>query len=200
MSNSLPRRFTFIGWGNLIIGVLWLLGILFHTGNLITSRMPSYIYASTLYVRIPIEVALGLLTLRGAWKLVQGQGERLLMIASSASLGYSLAGLLIAWGHADPSHLQIGTIRDILRSQPMSEWRNLIVVHTLHALASNTLMLVWSSISLRCTLLSGHLPKVVPKLKENTKWSLVLLAFVLAALSRHIVFVVEIQAGFYSTR
>ena len=122
------------------------------------------------------------------------------MIASSASFGFSLVGLQIAWGHADPSHLQMGTIRDILRSQPMSEWRNLIVVDTLQALASNAFMLVWSSISLRCALFAGHLPTVVPKPKQGTKWSLVLLSFGLAALSRFIVYVVEMQAGFYSHR
>lgn len=200
MSDSHPRRFPFIAWGNLLVGVLWLLGILFHTANLMTSRMPSYIYGSTLYVRIPLEVTLGVLTLRGAWKLIQGRGERLLMIASSASLGYSLVGLWIAWGNADPSHLQIGNVRDILRSQPMSEWRNLIVVDTLHALASNTLMLVWSSISLRSTLFAGHLPTVVPKIKESAKWLPVLIAFGVAAVCRFFLFGVEIQAGFYSTR
>src|SRR5690242_9363616 len=99
MSESPPLKFSPLVWSTLILGLLRLLGILAYATDLVTSRLPSYIYASVLWVRIPLEVALGMLALRGAWKFARGQSDRLLMIASSASLGYALFGLLVAWGH-----------------------------------------------------------------------------------------------------
>jgi hypothetical protein len=196
MSNSAyPKHF--IGWGNLAAGILCLFGLAIHTGNLITSRMPASIYAGTLYVRIPLELTIDLLIAVGGWKLCTARGERVLLIGNSSWLGYSLAGLLIAFDNADPSHLQIGTIRNILGSKPVSEWRNLIVVGTLVGVAANSVMLGWSIISVRSCLLQRSDLEVIPKPKEKARWPLALLAFALAIVSREFLRSVEMQAGFY---
>jgi len=146
-----------------------------------------------------MEVTLGVLTLYGAWRILQGRDEALLRIANSASLGYSLIGFWAAWSNADPSHLQMGVVRNILDAVPMSEWRNLVVVDTLHGLASNALMLVWSSVSLRSTVFSWHLPALFPKLKHQD-WTSVLASIVLSVICRLFVYSIDAQAGFYSTR